>query len=89
MCDGLQKNIKFINVIECTHYMFFSFLKRLKKIQTNILYMTIGILCHWIPVNKYSAYTIYHCGVTYLLKDIYYVNSFQNIVCIDTYKLPG
>ena len=47
------------------------------------------MLCHWITVSKYLAYTIYRCGVTHLFEDVNYVNSFHNIVHIVTYKLPG
>jgi len=67
----------------------YSFFKNRQITKKQILYKAIGMLCHWITVSKYLAYNIYHCGVTHLLKEMYYVNSFQNIVYIGTYKLPG
>ena len=36
MCDGCQKNILLINVIECTHYMFNPFSKT-NKLQIKCL----------------------------------------------------
>jgi hypothetical protein len=62
----------------------YSFFFRINKLHKKILYKAIGMLCHWITVSKYLAYTIYRCGVTHLIEDINYVNSFHNIVHIGT-----